>query len=543
MAADFKPHAYQTEVLQFMLHRWLADGKPGAGVLIDPGMGKTPTTLSAFQMMRRFNKVRRALIVAPLRVVYSVWPKEIRKWSEFENLRISIVHGTPKQRVQALRKNADIHLINADGIRWLVGYLMVQALKHADRKALLSLLKRMKLHEEATIIQQTGKLDCLLKVPPHRYKTIIRNMNLTISKWGMLIVDESSQFKTPGSQRTQALTSIVGQFRYRTILTGTPAPNSLVDLFSQAYILDTGETFGGNISEFHRKYCRTAGFQGYSWEIRNREAEEEIQERLAPLVIRMDSDDHLDLPDRIYNDIWLELEPAMRKKYNTIESQMFVEFEAADESTRGILINSSGGKYAACKGLANGGLYEYPEWDQEKQKKNRATHHLHEQKTAALMELIGELQGKPLIVAYQFDHDVERIERRLKAEKLKFATIKGGVSAKKSDAIIDQWNAGKLDVLVVQPQALSHGANLQFCGNDLVWYGLTDRPEVYQQFNKRLHRQGVVGTVRIHHILAERTVEEAVLERLQDKDATQKALFKALERYRERMKHERSTEV
>ena len=355
------------------------------------------------------------------------------------------------------------------------------------------------------------------------------------------MVDESSLFKNPDAHRFQALRAISDQFAYKSLLSGTPSPNGLMDLWAQMYLLDEGRALGASISAYRDRYFNK-GFRGDSWHTKDG-AKEAIYAAIAHLAHRLDEKDHLDLPDLVINDIWIDLNTKAMKGYKKLEKDLFVELDASrvkalQEDSRvpsdadpegpqcGVVIGSAAAKYLNCRGYSNGGIYETPE-DAESID-DRITHHIHTDKVKALTELIGELQGKPLIVAYQFKHDLERIRKILP----KAPVINGSVDANASLGLINAWNAGEINVLLVQPQSLSHGVNMQAYGNDICWFGLTDNLEIYLQLIKRLHRQGVKGTVRIHRLLCRGTVDEAIRERLEDKDASQQALLRALKNYR-----------
>jgi SNF2 family DNA or RNA helicase len=519
MSQRFTPHPYQEDAAQFGLGQFLFGGPGAAAFLHDPGMGKTALTLSLIRSLKNMGVCGQTLLIAPLRPVYSVWPQELRKWSQFNGLTYRIVHGNEEKRIRALRSTADLLLINADGVHWLIRYLIGEGLKQVPLKKIVTTLRGMQLQPLATQLEITGDLTCVAKgIPPSRYKTLIKHTELKLPfGWHNLVIDESSLFKNPDSNRFQALRSIANQFRFRSLLTGTPCPNGLIDLWAQIYLLDGGEALGQNITAYRQRYFYQDAF-GRRW-LPVPGAEQQIHDRIAHLCHRLDEKDHLDLPPLVVNDIWVDLDAKTLQRYKQLEREFFVELE--DESTD-ILVGSAAAKYGACRGFANGGIYE------QRENQERLTHQLHEHKLAALQELIGELQERPLLVAYPFIHDLERIRKKYP----KAPAINGSTSAVESDRLIEQWNRGELPLLLVHPQSLSHGVNMQANGNDICWFGLTDNLEHYLQLNKRLHRQGVRSTVRIHRILCRNTVDLAIRERINDKDQTQRALLDALLRYR-----------
>ena len=533
IAKHYAPHEYQREAARFQLDRQLA-GEPGAGFFLDPGLGKTSIAMMAFKALRVAGLARKALILAPKRVVNSVWKQEGAKWSQFRDLRIEICNGNPVQRIDRLRKKTtDVSVICTDSVDWLVRYWLGIAAEEKPTREICGLLRRMKLPEMAAEVSTCGVWPALTGwrdasgqkhrgLLPSRLFTFCKHLDLRIpAEYTDLIVDESSMYKSPASNRFHSLSAISGQFERVSILTGTPSPNGLVDLWSQIYLLDRGEALGSSFSRFKARYYQHSNdFRAKP--ILKPGAAEEIHEAISHLVIRLSADDHLDLPDLVVNDIWIDLPKRVQTKYKKLERDLFVELETSDGS---VLFDNSCAKYCACRGFANGGIYETLEETDE-----RLTHHFHEEKINPLKELIGELQGKPLMIAYPYQHDLERIKKHYPD----IPAINGSTSDKEGDRLVDAWNAGDLPLLAVQPASLSHGVNMQSSGLDMCWFGLTDNLEHYLQLIRRIHRQGVRGQVRIHRILARHTVDEAVAERLDEKDGVQQSLLDALNNYRKR---------
>ena len=261
------------------------------------------------------------------------------------------------------------------------------------------------------------------------------------------------------------------------------------------------------------------GFQGRVWSMREG-CDDQIDSAIADKVLWMAAGDHLDMPDVLYNDIIVELPPKVREQYEQMEKEMFLELEGG---TVEALAPSS--KYQICKSLANGGLYEYNEVDE------RITHEIHQEKTKAVGEVVESLSGKPALVLYQYNHDLERLHKAFPRAPV----INGKSKLAETRNVINDWVKGKVPMILAQPQAMSHGVDrLQHAGSDVIWYGLTDRNEVYLQANARILRQGACGDqVRIHHIMANSTVDFAIRERLKNKGDDQKALLDALKKYRE----------
>ena len=458
----FKPHKYQHHALKWLIDRTILQGQAGGAFFMDPGLGKTATTLCWINLLKNLGFARKTLIVAPLRVVYSVWGQECQKWEQFTHLRTSIVHGTPGKRMAALADEADMYLINPEGIPWLQNH-------YANRDL----------------------------------------------PFDTLVVDESSKFKTWGSKRTKALRKLAPQFKYRLILTGTPSPNGIADLFPQIHILDQGEALGSGITKFRNRYFHRGGYGGYQY-IPIDGAQQRIQERINHLCLRLSAEDHLELPEMLVNDVWVDLPANVLKEYKQLEREMFLSLDKGDE----LVLFDAGSKYNTCRQLAGGAVYD-------EVKNSRELHHA---KMDAVVDIVDELQGKPVLIAYSYTHELERLKARFDCP-----AIYGKTKAKDADRLIEQWNAGELHVLAVQPKSLSHGINMQAGpGRDIIWFGLTDSLEEYQQLNKRIHRQGVKGDVRIHRILANKTVDEAVVDRIEQKDASQASLLDALNAYREK---------
>jgi len=455
----FEPHQYQQFALSWLIQRSILDGEPGSALFLDPGLGKTSITLAWVKLMKDLSIARKTLVVAPLRVVYSVWPRECQKWDQFNSLRCSIVHGTATQRMKALKADADIYLINPENMPWLYAQEPV---------------------------------------------------------FNTLVVDESSKFKNWSAKRTRALRKMLPGFERRLILTGTPSPNSIADLFSQIYLLDEGKALGTAITRFRNRWFYRGGYGGYQWML-VKGADVAIQRLIDPLCLRLSAADHLDLPEMLVNDIWVDLPEGVMADYKRLEREMFI---ALNEETTYAPVNS-GTKYLACKQLAGGGLYG----------EDREPIHFHGAKTDVLVDLVDELQGKPVLVAFQYRHDLDRIRKLYPSAP----SIDGSSRKSEASELIDKWNEGGLPMLCVQPQALSHGVNMQSGpGRDIIWFGLTDNLEAYLQLNARIHRQGVTGQVRIHRILANRTVDEAVVNRIESKDSSQTALLDSLKRYKDR---------
>lgn len=454
----FTPHEYQKTLIKFMVSR------PCSMLAVDPGLGKTSSAFAAFQLLRK-KGVRRMLVIAPKRVAFDVWPREAKKWDDFHGLKVKVIHPDG-DGFHALREPHDVSVINVDGLERLFGY------------------RAMGGSWQNGIAQTLGWW------------------------WDMLVVDESTKFKHTDTQRFKTLKPFLEKFKRRYCLTGSPAPNGLMDLFGQIYILDHGQSLGGYITHFRSTYFDKTGFGGFDWKLKSG-SEEAIYKKLRPLVIRMDAADHLDLPPLVYNTIWVDLPKKARAAYDQMERQLIMEVEG-DTITAGNIAAATG----KCRQIANGGVFNA-------EKKAKA---LHTEKTDALLDLLEEMQGKPAFVAYEFKHDLERLQKVLK----KVPHIGGGVSTKEVSRLVDAWNAGELPILLAQPQSVAHGLNLQGVNAAVIWYGIPWDLEVYEQFIRRVWRQGQKGSVVVQHIAARDTVDATVLKTLEKKDRTQRNLLEAL---------------
>lgn len=488
MTEPWKPQFYQLNAVKFLLKN------NGAGLFLDPGLGKTSITLAAFKVLQKAGHARRALVLAPLRPAYSVWPAEIDKWAEFAHLRWSLLHGKDKE--DRLEDDADVFVINYDGLLWLMQEKRFQKLS----------------------------VDTL-------------------------IVDESSKMRHTNTRRYKLLRPALPTFERRWILTGTPAPNGYLDLFGQIYILDLGRSLGKFVTHYRQNFFYQSGFGGYDWKIQEG-AEIEIQKRIKHQVMRLNAADYIKMPALLPpNVIRVTLPPAARKIYDDLEEEMIAELQ----SKRSVTAVSAGALTTKCAQLANGGVYHMPEVYPFPQpvpnghgsiKTGMATVTLggkgwetvHDAKMEALLDLIDELQGAQLLIAYEFQHDVKRIEKALPQHLLLHGAlpcIGGGTTPKQSMEIERAWNAGAIQVMAVHPASAAHGLNLQESNaHHVCWFGLTWDLEFYDQLIARLRRRGNKAQhIHNHIIAASNTVDEVKLQALRRKDKTQTALLDALRTY------------
>lgn len=462
MERSYKLHDYQKVARDFLVQRWTS-GHVGSGLFLDPGLGKTLITLDAVDLMLTF-EWSKVLVVAPMRVIYNVWPNEIAKWGF--PYRCSIVHGTRQQRQLALAKDAEFYAINPEGIAWLL-----------------------------TTGQKLPDFNCL-------------------------ILDESTKFKNWSAKRTKYLRAFAPKIPHSLILTGTPTPNSLAELFPQIYFVDHGEAFGNKVTHFRNKYCVRGGYENRQFKVAEC-YEQEIRDKIAPLCLSMDAESNLDMPDLVHNEIKIQLPGPIREAYDAIERKLFAALDSGEE----LIASSAAAKYNLCRQIANGGAYVT---DEETGKREAV--HVHDSKVDALADLYEELMGKQLLVAYQYNHDLER----LRSKWPKLEAVNGRTKPKQFADILRRWRRNKVGMLAVQCQALSHGVDgFQDACNDVCWFGLTDMPEIHDQLNGRVYRQGNSGQVRIHYVLAKGTVDTVIWRTLRDKAASQDELLEGLREYRE----------
>lgn len=445
-------HKYQEEAVRFMV------GRSAAGLFLDPGLGKTLCTYSAFHILRQAKKVKTMLVVAPLRPLYQTWPQENEKWGF--GFQVAMLHG--KKKLQALMSRADVYLVNYEGLEWL-----------------------------ARMMQETGLA------------------------FDMVVFDESSKLRNTTTKRFKLIRAILKWFKRRYILTGTPAPNGLEGLFGQIYTLDAGEALGRFVTHFRREYFDQDPFVPFPRFTLKAGAAERIYERIAPLVVRFD-DSQLDMPKRVDRTILIDLPKAARTIYQDLESTLIAQLDASEV----VVAKNAAVATHKLRQVANGGLY--------RQGDTGGWQKMHDAKTEAVIELVEELEGQPALVAYEFHHDLERLQKAFPGAP----HIGGGVSPKKALEIQKAWDAGDVPVLLGQPQAMAHGLNLQKGGRAVIWHSLTFNYEDYDQFNRRVYRQGQARRVFVYHLVARDTVDEVILnEALPRKGGTQGDLFRALKIY------------
>lgn len=488
-AVPWVPHKYQKKAVKWLLEH------AGAGLFLDPGLGKTSVTLGALSILKKQKLSGISLVIAPLRVCHSVWPAEVEKWTDFNHLRVGVLHGKNKEQVleDAIEGGKyDILCINPEGLEWLFG-----------------------------ITKRRGRTNkVVVEADKKRMRYLFGPGAITD-----LVVDESTKFKHSSSVRFKVLKESLNHFRRRWILTGTPSPNGLLDLFGQMYIVDVGASLGAYITNYRKEYFVPTGYGGYTWRPQEN-AEKLIYARLKKSVLRLDAKDYLELPELVNNIIRFDLPDDAREAYDAMEDDMV----ATIDSDKVTAVNAASAMIK-CAQIANGGVYKQadPLVSTKRRKGAGNWDRVHNCKDEIVGDLVEEISGQPVLIAYEFEHDLERL---LEVFGKDTPYIGGGVSPKRSKEIEDAWNRGEVPVLLGHPASMGHGLNLQNAGNHVVWYGLTYDYELYDQFIRRVLRQGSKHKrVFVHHIVARDTVDEAKLFALRRKKKGQGALLDALRVY------------
>ena len=456
MAAKFKPHPYQEEALAhlYKVRR--------AALWMPMGGGKTVTTLTALEALSAVEEVYPALILAPLRVARSTWPDEVKKWEHLSHLRVSVITGTPKQRERALTKEADIYCTNYDNLVWLQ--------------------------------------DTLGEEWP--FKTVV--------------ADEFTRLKSfrlrQGGSRARALGRVAHTHVNRFIgLTGTPAPNGVKDLWGQIWFLDKGERLGHSFSAFEMRWFRK-GYDGYSL-VPYDHSQSEIEERLRDICLTVRG---LQVDEPIEHVIYVDLPPAARKLYDSMEREMFAALEVEGVGAVSVEASNAATRVNKCRQIANGFLFtEEGTWEA-----------VHDEKIKAMESVVEEANGMPVLTSYTYVPDRERLRKHFRQSRVLDA----------DPNTIKQWNAGGVPILLAHPASAGHGLNLQEGGNILVDFGIDWNLEHDMQIIERIgplrqKQAGLDRPVFRYRIVARDTIEEwGVLPRLQTKRSVQEILIEAMER-------------
>ena len=450
------------------------------------GVGKTAATLDAIRTLLDEGAVARCLIIAPLLVAEDTWPCEIEMWDFARPLTYELLTGTPERREFRAKTEADLHIVNRELVPWLVDfwgddwpYDMVvidefQSFKN-PRKRSEPTKTQIKAAEEAAREVAGDDEDAYTKALKRELKKIKRNYT-----------------------RFGALCRVLKHIEYMVGLTGTPSPNGLLDLWAPTYLLDQGQRLGATFSAFRERWFKS-DYRGYTWTPHDH-SHGEIMERLSDIIVAMRTEDYAELPEVSYNTIRAPLPEKAMKEYREFERTLVSQMYDVSAQTQGVLVNK-------LLQFASGSMY----------REDESIVAVHDVKLRALESLVEEASGAPILVAYNFRFDLERI-----LKKFPQAVFLGDDSS-----AIKKWNEGKIRVLVGHPASMGAGLNLQHGGHIACWYGVSFNLEHYLQFNGRLYRPGQKHKVIIHHIVAPGTADERVLAALQAKGATQDSVMDA----------------
>lgn len=438
----YVPHEYQEYAKEFIVSRKVS------ALFLDCGLGKTVITLTAiWELLLDYFEIRRVLVIAPFRVSRDTWSGELEKWNHLSGIEMSLVLGSEKERRAALNKRVNVYVINRENVEWLV---------------------------------ENYRWD-----------------------FDMVVIDELSSFKSHKAKRFKALKKVRPVVKRIVGLTGTPAPNGLIDLWAEIGILDMGQRLGRFIGGYRERFFvpdKRSREMVFSYKPREG-AEETIYGLISDICISMKAVDYLEMPECIYNQVEVAMSDQEMKLYGQLEKDMLLPF--ADGDIDAVNAAALSGKLMQ---MANGAVYD----------ENGNVKHIHDRKMEALEDLIEAANGKPVLIAYWYKHDLDRIKKRVDAVELDTAED------------MQKWNAGEIPVAVIHPASAGHGLNLQAGGSTLIWFGLTWSLELYQQTNARLWRQGQKETVVLHHLVAKDTLDEKVMLALEKKDCGQSALVEAV---------------
>lgn len=447
---NYKPYDYQKTAMQ-----WIID-KPHCGLFLDMGLGKTVSTLTAVQQLLDDCEISSVLVVAPKKVAETTWSTEAEKWDHLRDLKVVKVLGTEKQRCMALAQKADVYVTGRDNFVWLVG-------------------------------KYGGQLP-----------------------FDALVIDELTSFKSAKSERFKAMRIALPSVKRVIGLTGTPAPNGLIDLWAQMYCIDQGERLGKSVSRYREAY-----FETHKWNnivVRcdvKKGCDTIIRDKIADICLSMQAKDYLQLPDMITHTTTVDLSEKMMAAYTKFEKEKVLEFRAEHgNEPANVLANSAAGLMNKLSQFANGAIYD----------EDMQVHTIHDEKVDRLAEIVEAAQSS-VLVFYQYKHDIPRIEAKLKGYRVR--TYQGEKDLK-------AWNAGNIDVLLAHPASTAYGLNMQQGGHYIVWFGTGWNLEHYQQANARLHRQGQRYPVTVYRLLCRGTVDERAAAALDGKTGVQQSLLDSL---------------
>lgn len=447
----YNPYDYQKRG-----QKWILD-HPYCALLMEMGLGKTIVTLTALQRLMDDCEITNALVVAPKKVAETTWTTEAAKWDHLHGMRVAKVMGSAKQRLTALASEADVYVINRDNFVWLVGHY-------------------------------GGQLP-----------------------FDVLVIDELTSFKNSKSQRFKAMRIARASMQRVIGLTGTPAPNGLIDLWGQMYCIDGGRRLGRSVTRYREDHFTTYKWNNIPVRCDIRPGHEKmIRDSIADICLSMQAKDYLQLPQMMVHSVAVELSPSVLAAYNKFEREKVLEFRQEHEGEpANILANSAAALMNKLAQFSNGAVYDA----------EHNVHEVHTEKLERLAEIVEGANGSSVLVFYQFRHDAERIARKLKGYR---------VELYQGEKQLTDWNAGRIDVLLAHPASTAYGLNMQQGGHYIVWFGTGWDLELFQQANARLHRQGQTHPVTVYKLICTHTVDERASASLESKKVKQQSLLDSL---------------
>lgn len=436
---------------------------------LDMGLGKTVITLTSVVHLIKSGFLSGVVIIAPIRVIRLVWRQEAAKWKHTHHLKFSMVAGNRDQRTRALLRPADIYMVNYENLGWL---------------------------------SETIDTYFVKKKKPIPFNGIV---------W-----DEVSKMKNSSTARVKAFKKIAPQFKWTTGLTGTPASNGYKDLHGQYLVTDGGQRLGTSKTAFRTRFYHKVG--PYK-EVPYPDTEDRIKELIGDMTLEMSAEDYNPLPNLMVNNVEIEMPEELRSKYEKLEREFFLTLDSGTE----VEAFNQGALTTKCLQFSNGAIYPVaglPLWEP-----------IHDMKLSALAEIIDEAQGSPVLCAYAFRSDAQRIMDYFKALRpINLTECKSEASLVNA---MHRWQTNDCQLMIGHPASMGHGIDgLQKNGHILVWYGLNWSLDLYEQFNARVRRQGQGVPVICHRILMLKTLDQAQALALDEKATTQSGLRNAIKEYR-----------
>lgn len=467
---------YNTDPHQIEAYRHLVNN-PRAALFLGMSLSKTVISLSyLYDMIYEEAAITKVLVVAPDKVARITWPDELETWGHLEGVAYSVVAGTAKQRIKALGAEAEIYIVGADNLTWLIS----QYIEKKNGK-------------------YVGKLpyDCI-------------------------VLDELSLFKSRNSQRFKSLRRAIRTIDYRIGMTGTPSPNGYIDLWAEMVLIDDGLRLGDTFGKFVDKYFTTRGNGMIVYEYIPRPgAPSVIAQKISDIALTMQTRDYLQLPELHTDDVMLNLDAFDREMYDTLEEEYVLDFFDGGDVTAKTAADLTNKLLQ----ISSGAIYEEQGYDEQGRKLPRVWHEVNTVKVEALRKLLATYPEESFLVVYQFKHEVDRIRAAFPfARELR----------KGANTVEDfrDWNAGRIRLLLIHPAGAGHGLNFQFGGRRMVWFTATWNLEHYQQTVARLLRRGQLKEIYIHRLIVKGTRDERVCGRLASKDSNQTFLLNEIKNLR-----------